>query len=73
MECNRKECKPGTARSQCIRAGGEYRFETRNKLKELLEERMASEVEQYLVESDTRGERVATRRTIGMGSALGIF
>jgi putative transposase len=27
---------------------GEYRFATRNKLKELLEERMASEVEQYL-------------------------
>jgi len=27
---------------------GEYRFETRNKLKELLEERMASEVERYL-------------------------
>lgn len=27
---------------------GEYRFETRNKLQELLEERMASEVEQYL-------------------------
>jgi putative transposase len=27
---------------------GEYRFETRNKLKELLEERMACEVEQYL-------------------------
>ena len=27
---------------------GEYRFETRNKLKELLEERMTSEVEHYL-------------------------
>ena len=27
---------------------GDYRFETRNKLKELLEERMTTEVEQHL-------------------------